>query len=345
MFTLARQFFTAGILLAPLALIAQARIETDAVDAANRYRDLLPVPEKKEKKSDDIPMLYEGELEDSGPQLLLLEAPPHKWFQILCDMQWYATSNVAMVEHNSTFADVAVLTAQGAINAKPINLFGGKLSPILGFRYQNFLYGSVSGSNDLIKDSYVTVDSLNFETFTPYAQLEWRSGPWMAGVGARFSAYLSQDTGKTTYQEWAPSMHVGRSFMVGKSSQFTVDADFTWRLSHSFLPPGISLPPGWFQTDNADRYDIGLNIAYTMVLNDNWIIQPAYRFQFSDYTQASTSRQDYYNILSLTLGYYFNEYFSVRLFGSAEFRNSSDSAISDYQNYNGGIGLMGVLTF
>ena len=50
-------------------------------------------------------------------------------------------------------------------------------------------------------------------------------------------------------------------------------------------------------------------------------------------------------IFSLTAGYYFNKNFSVRVFGSAEVRDSSEPVVADYRNFNAGAGVMASLTF
>ncbi len=343
----APHIFLIGIVLFPgIAAAQSAVIETSVVDSANRQLESSLAGRKKTKKKiPDIPMLYDGELEDSGPQLLLLEPPPHDWFQFLCDTQFYFTSNATMSERNTTGTDVFALTAQGAITPKPFALLGGKVFSSAGFRYQHFRYGLLSGTDKQINNSYLPVDSMDFAAYTPYAQFDWRSGPWTIGLGARFSAYRSLDSDHTTYQEWAPSLQAGRSFSLGDNQQISFGGDFTYRFSHSFLPPGVSLPPGWFYSDQNDRYDLGLTLAYTAVLGENWMIQPSYRFQFSDYTQTSVSRQDYYHILSLTVAWHVNEYLSLRGFCSAEFRDSTDDVVADYKNLNGGLGLMGVLRF
>ena len=65
---------------------------------------------------------------------------------------------------------------------------------------------------------------------------------------------------------------------------------------------------------------------------ESLFIQPAYRFQYSLYTEGGSTvgpgagREDYYHTLSLTVGRYFTKYVCVRAFGSAEFRNSSPTS-------------------
>ncbi|AHF93349.1 hypothetical protein OPIT5_27150 [Opitutaceae bacterium TAV5] len=319
-------------------LIPPGTIETDTADSANRALELLPQREKKEGTPKQVPALYEGELEDAGPQYLLLSRPPHQWFQLLLDYQLYATSNAGLTEHDRLATDIMVFTAQGAVNVKPVLFAGGQLKPSFGLRYQVFAYGLLSGRHRSLSSTVdQPVKDLDFQTVTPYVQLEWQRDAWIAGVAGRFAAYLSEQTDSTTYQEWVPSVHAGRVFSLGPTRQILVDLDAGYRFSRSFLPPGLVLPPGWFNDAQGDRYDLGLNIVYTQTFGRNWILQPSYRFQFSDYTRTDNSRHDYYHILGLTLAYYFNEYVSLRLFGSAEFRDSTDDTIPDYKNLNGGV--------
>ena len=74
---LALSAFAAG----PLFAQTSPERSYDAADAdfrrrleAQRGGDSVKSPETS------VPTLYEGELEDVGPQMLLLESPPHRWF-------------------------------------------------------------------------------------------------------------------------------------------------------------------------------------------------------------------------------------------------------------------------
>lgn len=320
---------------------------TGASDAANRQRELPPTP-VKEKKTTAIPSLYEGETEDVGSQLLLLETPPHDWFQVLADGQTYYTSNATLSE-TATWSDVTVLTAQAGVNAKPFSVGSGKVALSGGYRYQNFLYGMVSArTNHDIAGGAGKIDSLDFSTHTGFLNAEWTQGGWSAGTGLRYSSYISGSTDKTTYQEWSPSLHGGYRFTLSERDFISLDTDAAYRLSHTYLPAPFGDILGY---DMNDRYDLGLNVAYTHIFGSHILVQPAYRFQFSNYTEGGSTassgagREDYYHTFSLTVGYYFNEHFSARIFGSAEFRDSTESTIADYSNYNAGVGAMASITF
>lgn len=323
---------------------------TNTVDEANRRREIPNAPKKADENT-RIPTLYDGEVEDVGPQLLLLEAPPHDWFQALVDVQNYYTSNATLVENNETWSDVTVLTAQVGVNARPITVGSGKLAFNTGYRYQKFAYGWLSGrtNRDIAGAAPGTkLDSLNFGTHTAFLNAEWTQGGWSAGTGIRYSAYIADNTDKTTYQEWVPSVHGGYRFTLSERDFISIDGDLSYRVSHTALPQFVANIVG---TDLNDRADLGLNASYTHIFGEHFLLQPAYRFQYSNYTQGGSTaaggagREDFFHIFSLTAGYYFNKNFSVRVFTSAEIRDTTEAVIADYRNFNVGAGAMAVITF
>ena len=334
-------------LFLPCGLSAQdvSRV-TGESESAERLRKLA-TPEKKAASTRVIPSLYEGETEDLGPQLLLLRPPPHRWFFALADVQDYYTSNAALTEDSTTDTDVFVLTAQLSVEAPAIALGGssGKLVLGGGYRYQNFLYGTLSFTqDDPIQGGVGTIDSLDFQTHTPYLTAEWSNASgWMAGAGLRYSAFIATRENAMTYQEWAPSAHAGRRFNLTERSFLVVDADLAYRITHTMLPGGLASILG---ADLNDRVDAGINVVYTHILGDRMMIQPAYRFQYSRYTEggstasAGAGRQDFLHTFSVTGGYYFNENIAARLFCSAEVRDSDEAPVSDYRNVNLGAGAM-----
>jgi hypothetical protein len=340
----------AGFTAVPLLAQDASRV-TGTSESAERQRKALESEPTKDDKTKKIPTLYEGETEDLGSQLLLLKAPPHKWFIALADIQNYYTSNAALTESPTTGTDVFVLTAQAGFESPGISLGGGsgKLTFTGGYRYQNFLYGCVSlTQNHDIAGGAGKIDSLDFQTHTPYISADWSDGGWSAGVTGRFSAFISTHGDRTTYQEWAPGAHAGYRFTLTDHDFLSLDSDFTYRISRTMLPD-FAVP--FLGRDLNDRADLGLSVTYTKIIGDNILLQPAYRLQYSQYTQGGSTaapgagRQDFQHTFSLTLGYYFNEHFSARLFASADLRDSDEPSVADYRNFNAGGGMMGVLRF
>lgn len=341
--------------LLALAALVGAPAFAQSVDApvntadadARRRAFKSPIEADKKDKAPVIPTLYEGELEDIGPQYLLLENPPHEWFFVSADLQDYYTSN-ATLSDTATWSDVAVLTAQLGVNAKPIRVgkAGGKIDISAGYRYQNFLYGKLSGRTDhTIEASTLKLSDLDFSTHTLFGQAEWSQGAWFAGTGLRYTAYIQDSDDKTSYQEYVPSVHGGYRWTITERDFITADADACYRFTRTpKTAAGVAI-----NGDRNDRYDLGLNLAYGHIIGSRILIQPSYRFQYSDYTEGdrvagpTNGRADVFHTFTLTAAYYHNKYFSVRTYGSAEFRNSNEAV--DYSNYNLGAGVMAMLTF
>ena len=293
-----------------------------------------------------VPTLYEGELEDVGPQMLLLENPPHRWFFADADLQNYYTSNAALAD-SATWSDVTVFTAGAGVNGKPLDTAGGKLALSGGYRYQTFQYGLLSGRADhtLADSAGVKLDRLDFSTHTGRLDADWTRGGWSAGVSGRYTAYIQDSDGKTTYQEWVPSVRGGYRFTLSERDFLSVDLDAAYRFTRTpRSAAGLSV-----EGDRYDRYDLGASVAYTHVFGSSFLLRPAYRFQYSDFTEGgaiirpTNDRDDFLHTLSLTAGYYYNRNVSVRVFGSCEFRESDEAA--DYSNVNAGAGAMVALTF
>lgn len=340
--------FALAALVAAPAFAQSVDTATNTADAEARRRAFKsPVEVDKKKKAPSVPTLYEGELEDIGPQYLLLENPPHEWFFVSADLQDYYTSNATLGD-TATWSDVGVLTAQLGVNAKPVKVgkTGGKIEISGGYRYQNFKYGLFSGRRDhTIEASTLKLSDLDFGTHTLFTQAEWSQGGWFAGTGLRYSAYIQASDDTTSYQEYVPSVHGGYRWTISERDFVTIDADADYRFTRTpKSAAGVSL-----EGDRNDRYDLGLNLAYAHVFGTRFLVQPSYRVQYSDYTEGdrvagpTNGRSDVFHTFTLTAAYYHNRYLSVRTYGSAEFRNSNEAV--DYSNYNLGVGVMASLTF
>ncbi len=293
-----------------------------------------------------VPSLYEGELEDVGPQMLLMERPPHDWFFAAADLQNYYTSNAALDE-TATWSDVSVFTAEAGVNAGPFSFADGKLAVSGGYRYQTFKYGWLSGrtNHDIANSAGVKLDRLDFDTHTGHLEAEWTHGGWFAGVSARYSAYFAFADYSSTYSEWVPALHGGYRFTLSERDFISADFDADYRFTSTPRSvAGLSV-----EGDRYDRYDLGATFAYTHVFGTSFLLRPAYRFQYSDFTEGgsiirpSNGRDDFLHTLSLTAAYFFNRNLSARVFGSCEFRESDEA--SDYANYNAGAGALVSLTF
>jgi hypothetical protein len=294
------------------------------------------------------PALYEGELEDLGPQYVLVPKPAHKWFNVMFDWQTYYTNNAALSEIDRQSTDVNAMTVQLLAQAPVYKVGDLQVQPRLGFRYQAYWYGLLSGQNRLVGGAAAQggtpVWNNDFMTYTPFLEALYQYGKFLGSTGVRYAAFTNShvqtqpSTTTTFYQEFAPYWLLGYQITLGKSQMLLLQYDGDFRLSDT--PQPTTLIP----TNLNDRTDNALSVVYSYILGGKWAFQPTYRYQWSYYTNGSSNptggphRSDQYDTLSLVIAYYFTDYCSARVFTSYEWR-SSNVAGNNYQNLNAGAGV------
>jgi len=328
---------SAGALMAlPQGVSAQpAAVQTSQVSTQTQQLQTPLSPGFDEGK---VPALYEGELEDVGPQYVLVAKPKHKWLFASFDWQTYYTNNAALAPTNRGASDVDVLSAQILGQAPTYGIGDLQVQPRVGFRYQSFWYGLLSGPDKLVGG--VPVKYSDFMTYTPFAEALYQYGNFLGSTGLRYSAFTN-DTAisqGTFYQEWAPYWLFGYQWQITKSQMLLLQYDGDYRFSNTvsggLLPTGVN-----------DRTDNAVSVIYNYILGGSWAIQPTYRYQWSYYTNkaanpnpGASNRNDTYNTLSLVVAYYFTDWCAARVFTSYEWRSSS-AAGNNYQNANAGVGM------
>jgi len=281
----------------------------------------------------DVPLLYEGEMEDTGTQYVLQPKPAIKYFQVLGDLQYYRSDNPTLAPGNKTASDISVLTIQASVSSPAADWFDGTAKGQFraGLRFQDYWYGLFYGRDRIITGAPIKYS--DFMTTSPYVEATARGENWYGSLGLRYAAYDNNNalTSGTFYQEWVPSGTLGYQWNISaqKTVQFQYDGDFRKTSTQS---AGL-LPGGW-----NDRSDQALSLIYSDILNDHWVIQPSYRIMWSDYTNDNRHRNDVYNTLSFLVAYYFNETWSARAYTSYEWRSSSEFG-NNYSNWNLGVGL------
>lgn len=309
-------------------LTTYGQVAIEEVDIATRDQELRkPLSGLLEEKK--VPALYEGELEDLGPQYLLMRKPVHKYFDFYTDLQWYYTSNATLAENNAGPSDVMVWSNQLAFLPGDIEGFrDGTLKPRLGFRYQVFRYGQIKGDDKLINGNQVDLN--DFQARTPFAELLWTKDKWGISAGYRFTDLRSRSTDTSFYRENVFYWSVGRQFPLKNDYMFQLIYDGDYRITHTDPAP---LQP----TDINNRTNQAVTGVLTKVINSRWIIQPSVRGQFSKYTESPVSRQDWTLSGTLNVAYYFTQRLSARGFINLDRRRSSQ-VNSSYDNYNLGVG-------
>ncbi len=332
---------TAGACLAQTTPPQRAIEETDM---ASR----LAAPQSPLKKPDGVrvvPQLLEDELEDIGPQYLLLEKPRHKWFQLILDGQAYHTTNAILSESNHKEGNVSVSTVQPTVVSPAFDVLGGAAQAKAGFRWQMFRYGMWAGSDDIPTGGTQALDTNDFNAYTPFGEVNWQREEWLASAGYRYANLQGRSSNQTFYDEHVPYWMFGRQFALTDSLQLLVQYDGAFRFTDT---DSGSLPVNLRPTDSInDRTDQAASLILSQVLFERLVVQPSYRFQYSKYISPSRvpTREDYYNTGTLLVAYYFTDYFSLRVFGSVERRDSTDPATADYSVWNLGGGANLTLNF
>lgn len=280
--------------------------------------------------TESAPELFPGELEDVGPQFLVIQRQQrYQWVEVFADSQFYYTSNALLSEKGNDDTGIMVNTAQVTITPPPFSLLGGQASVRAGYRHQIWLYSLDNTANQL--------NNFDFDVSTVFLGFRhtWND-VWVAGAGIDYNRYLSHDNDWTEfYVELAPGWGLERIFTFGDKA--TLSAAYAGAYH-------------WTQTDPNptqhinDRLDNIFALTYTRELCEHVTMQAYYHFQWAHYTENS-DRNDIYNTLGLSLAYSPTEWFSVRGFINYENRNSTDDLVADYNKVDAGGGLSLVLRF
>jgi len=324
----------AGLFLAGIAPAAAQQQAIDTVQSATTTQQLqkpLQTPGTSGNQG-DVPLLYEGEMEDTGTQYVLQPKPAVNYFQALGDVQFYRSNNPTLAPGDKIASDITVLTLQAAVQSEASEWFAGYKGQFrAGLRFQDYMYGLFYGRNRIITGSPIKYS--DFTTTSPYVEASLRGDNWYGSLGLRYASYDNNNalTSGTFYQEWVPSGTLGYQWNLGaqKTLQLQYDGDFR----RSVTETGGLLPTDW-----NNRTDHALSLIYSDIINDHWIIQPSYRMMWSRYTADDRHRNDIYNTVSLLVAYYFTPNFSIRAFTSFEWRSSSEAG-NNYEDWNAGSGL------
>lgn len=317
-------------LLAVSALSAHfvsAQNQIDQVDTTDRNlpkRSETPLSQRRE-----VPTLYEGELEDLGPQYLLIQNPPRDWFEFFADLQIYSSDNATLSENNAEGSDLLAFTAQAAWLPYAGKQFGGKIQTRLGYREQYFFYGTFSGQEATVNGT--PAEDLDFTNRQPFADLTYTCGALSVNLGIRYSELRNRKSDSRFYTEVVPTWSLAYEIELSQKSLLTLayGGEYRFTDSESF---GL-LPDNW-----NDQTKHGLSATYSRLLSDNLIVQASGGLDYAHFTHKDRSRNDLLGFTNLTLAYFFTDHLSARLFTSYEARESSEALTDDYSNWNLGGG-------
>ena len=304
-----------------------AQTVVDQVDQMQR-RSELSRPQFRAGETTQAPLLFEDELEDIGPQFLLLESARHKPSRIVSDLQFAVTSNATLNEENPESSTVAILMNEYTFSLEPEDWRNGKLGLVGGIRHFIYRYGLPNSDNKLIDET--PVDTNDFDAIQPFASITHVRGKNTIALEIHYLEMKSRSTDATIYREAVPALRVSRALGVQQSSHYLIQYQGNFRETKT--ETGELLPEDW-----NNRTDHALSLFYSQ----EWgklFFQPSYRFQFSHYTHSDRDRNDFYNTFAVAVLYRLKPYLVLRFFSSYELRDSTEPETLDYKVGDAGFG-------
>ncbi len=271
-----------------------------------------------------VPELFAGELDDVGPQYLLLAAARPQPMELWSDLEITGTSNATLVETDPTSSTITSVQAGGTWHFAPRPRRRGQLAFETGFRVQTFRYGLLAQRQPKI--NFLEIDRNDFDLVGAHVGTTWRREGWLAAASLRGISLRNRAADRVFYQEASLEWQVFRQWRIGSRTALTAGGDGALRRSHTDSYGLLS--PGW-----NNRVEQSLAVVLDRSLGAGWRLQPALRLQASHYTDRDRRRQDTHASGRLSL---------VRPIGRAELRlgvgydrrESSEPGISDFQKWD-----------
>jgi hypothetical protein len=339
----------AGLLIAGTAARAQVTGTVQQVDTAGQHRQHPAAPAKYPAGA-TAPELYPEEGSDVGPQSVLRLNPRRTWFQATADVQYFYTDNMFLTEGNRHGVDVLVSTADFALAPTPYELWGGMLSPRLGYEHQWFDFSLANSDRSVSVFDFntatirsVPLSKFDFNVQTIYADVQWSPGNWMWDAGFDFRRMMSTSSYDEFYTEYVPRWGLRRVFPLGDNTAIVVGYEGDYRFGDPrpvvFTPPFPPVPVT-IDPDMHDRTDHSLFVTYSQPLSSHTLLEPYYRAKFTHFTDSPAGRRnDLLNSFGVALYWAVCPNFEVRGFVDYNIRSSDSSAVSEYRQLDAGGGV------
>jgi hypothetical protein len=341
--------FALGLALTATAFSTTAQnnpavTQTEAVRQQREARTLLD----DLGPGDEVPALYADENEDFGPQAVLRKQK-HRWFRASVDSQMFYTDNMFFRKDGDVDAGVLVNTGEAALMTPPCITRFASYRAEVGYRHQFFNY---FGEDEPVSFGPAIVgpllhrDDFDFQSSTAFANLLAQTKHYQFRAGFDYTRLISNEElepvrgeDEEFYREYVPRWSVQRNFRLCNWSQFSV----AYLGAYHFTDEDPILPffPGedGFQ-DRSSRWEHAAVAALSVALPHNFVAQPYYRFQYTDFDSLPLhqSLTEFLHTAGVGLGWYPCENFSARVFANYNW-NESDVRGREYEQLNVGGGV------
>ena len=277
-----------------------------------------------------VPELFAGEMEDVGPQFLLLAQPGARPLELWTDLEVTGTSNATLVETDPKASTITSAQTGGTWHFGERPLRGGRLAFETGFKVQTYRYGLISGPK--AKINFLEIDRNDFDLIGAHVQAGWRREGWLVATALRGASLRNRGNGRVFYQELAGEWQIFRQWRTTPRRAWTIGLEGAarWSQTDSF---GL-LPVGW-----NNRIEQGLIAVLDQNLGARWRIQPALRVQGTRYTYRDRDRSDVHASGRLSLVHALTTAAELRLGLGYDRRDSSEPVIADFRKWD--LGLAG----
>ena len=299
---------------------------------------------------DSVPPLYSEEDADVGPQTILRKRKP-TWFRGSIDSQIFYTDNLFFQDGNEQSAGVAVTTLEAALTTPPCITRFASYRAEIGYRHQFYNY---FGNDEVVSVPSRSFDAedFDFDSSTVFADVIAQTKHYQFRAGFDYTRLLGfeplrSDDYEEFYHEYVPRWSVQRNFRVCDRSLLSLAylgsyhfTDEDPPIVFGFVPPGLlRLIPD----DRSERWEHVFLAGYSYALPCHVVVQPYYRFQYTDFVNANAEL--YLHTAGLGVGWYPCASFSVRGFFGYNWQSSNRNNVAEYEQLNAGGGVNVTLRF
>jgi len=346
--------FTVWLMVCSLS-VAQNNNNTDTristAQDVNHQQDLSRTLKSGLNDQQLVPEIAPGEMEDTGPQVIVKRKVHRKLFEVNIDAEHYYTSNVFLQKdlpgNGPIDTSLQVSTVDIAYAPDAYDVGWGKLSPRIGHRYQWYNYSLESNHPNM---NGISMNNYDFDAETLYANLDTKLESEIFGTdvfkdvvfstGYQWQRLMGHEPPQNDYYEFyrehTPTWGVSRDFPLQEKILLSLSYGGAYRWTEADPP----------DRERNDRLDESFTISYMQELYPRLTMQIYGQYLFSLYskyknlaTDMDSHRQDDTYSTGLTFQYTFNDWASVRSFISYDHRETTTPNLVDrYDNFNGGVG-------
>jgi hypothetical protein len=311
---------------------------------------------------DTVPPLYAEEDSDLGPQTVLRKKK-RVWFRGSVDAQVFFTDNLLYEHSGEDDGGVAVTSLEAALMTPPCITRFASYRAEIGYRHQFFNY---FGHDDV--SAGLDAEDFDFDSSTAFASVLAQTKHYQFRFGVDYTRLLGfepirNDDYEEFYREVVPRWSIQRNFRVCDKSMVSLAYLGSYHFSDDDIPVVLSRfgpGPGFlhrnFPDDRGERWEHTFIASYSVRLPCNFVAQPYYRFQYTDYVNPQPNFQRFGGVVEFdeslclhtvgfSLGWFPCENFSARAFTGYNWQDAKESAKAEYEKLDIGAGIAATLRF